>query len=54
MNYGKYDTIYCKRCFYFLDCNEFPCINPKTITNNKKYNEYNYNPAAIILQCIFV
>ena len=25
----------------------------KSINNNNKYNEYNYNPAAIIFQCIF-
>ena len=25
----------------------------KSITNYKKYNEFNYNPAAIEFQCIF-
>ena len=25
----------------------------KSITNNIKYNEYNYNPAATKFQCIF-
>ena len=27
MNYGKYDTICCKRCFYLLICNELFCID---------------------------
>ena len=25
MNYGNYDTIYCKRCFYLLIYNELSC-----------------------------
>ena len=25
----------------------------KSITNDKKHNEYNYNPAAIKFQCVF-
>ena len=28
MNYGKYDTICCKQCFYLLICNELSCIDP--------------------------
>ena len=28
MNYGKYDSICCNRCFYSLICNEFPCFDP--------------------------
>ena len=28
MNYGKYDTISCKRCFNLFICNEFSCIDP--------------------------
>ena len=27
MNYVKYDTICCKRCFYLLICNELSCID---------------------------
>ena len=27
MNYGKYDTICCKCCFYLLICNELSCID---------------------------
>ena len=48
MNYGKYDTICCKCDIYLLICNELSCINPG---NNNKYNEYNYNSAAIEFQC---
>ena len=25
MNYDKYNTICCKRCFYFLICNDLSC-----------------------------
>ena len=46
MNDGNYDTICWKRCFYLLVCYKLSC-------NNNKYNEYNYNPAAIKFQCIF-
>ena len=54
MNYNKYDIIYCKRCFYLLINNDLSCIDQENqITNNNKYNEYNYNPAAITFQCIF-
>ena len=54
MNHGKYDTNCSKRCFCLLICNELSCINKgKSITNNIKYNEYNYNPAAIKFQFIF-
>ena len=28
-------------------------LSGKSITNNNKYNAYNYNPAAIKFQCIF-
>ena len=28
MNYGKYDTINCKRSIYLLICNELLCIDP--------------------------
>ena len=37
MNYGKYDTIGCKPCFYLLICNELSCIvqvNQLLITTN--------------------
>ena len=27
MNYGKYNTICCKHCFYLLICNELSCID---------------------------
>ena len=27
MNYNKYNTICCKRCFYLLICNELSCID---------------------------
>ena len=27
MNYGNYDAICCKRCFYLLICNELLCID---------------------------
>ena len=27
MNYGKYDAICCKHCFYLLICNELSCID---------------------------
>ena len=53
MNFGKYDTICCRRCFYLLICNELFCIwSRKTITKNSKYNEYNYNLADIKIKCI--
>ena len=48
MNYGKYDNICCKCCFYLLICNELSCNDI-----NNKYNEYNYNPTANKFQCIF-
>ena len=39
MNYGKHDTICCKRCFYLLICNELSWIdegNQLLITTNTK------------------
>ena len=55
MNISKYDIICCKRCFYLLICNDLSCIDPKDqlLYDNKKYSEYNYNSAAIKIQCIF-
>ena len=55
MNYGMYDTICCKHCFYLLICKELSFIDQgnQSITNNNKYNEYNYNLTAIKFQCIF-
>ena len=50
MNYDKYDTICCKRCFHLLICNE---LSGKSITKDNKYNEYKYNPTAVKFQFIF-
>ena len=42
MNYGKYDTICCKRCFYLVVCNELSSIDPGNqlliITNTMNIN----------------
>ena len=53
MNDSKYDTICCKM-FLFVDLQWIVLYwSKKSITYNNKYNEYNYNPAAIKFQCIF-
>ena len=54
MNYGKYDTICCKRRFYLLTYNELSCIDQgNQLLKNNKYIEYNYNPAVVKFKCTF-
>ena len=54
MNHGKYDTI-CFAIAVFICWFAMNCLYwaGKSITNNNKHSEYNYNVAAIKFQCIF-
>ena len=64
MNYGKYDTICCKRCFYLLIYNELSCnvlgnellkitntMNINTILQPSNFNVFLY---GYFLQCSLV
>ena len=55
MNFGKYDTIVANAvfiCWFTMNC--LGNCQWKSITNNIKYNEYNYNPVAIKFQLYIV
>ena len=64
MNYGKYDTICCKRFFYLLICNELSCIDPGyqllIITNTMKRikilqpSNFNVYLHGYVSQCIVI
>ena len=61
MNYGKYDNINCKCCFYLLICNELSCIDQKNelliITNTMniitilQLSNFNLFLRGYFLQC---